>query len=170
MKILKNVMLVLLMSLAVVSCKKDDDGGDDSQGGSGSLTAKVNGSSFLGSVVAIANEVNAGGSSFITLQGSDASGKAMLLTITAFDGPGTYEISTESTVAHTASYTETNINNPQSSPTWVAPYEDSGMVGEIKVSEKTATTIKGTFNFKGKEQMGTSFREITEGQFNLEFQ
>lgn len=171
MKTLKNGLFVLLISLAIVSCKKDDDGGDGNDGGDvGTLTATVGGASFSGSIVATASESNAGGNSFVTLQGSDASGKAIIMIINGFNGPGTYEISSENTIANTASYIEANASNPSASKTWAAPYEDSGMVGKITVSERTDTTIKGTFNFKGKEQMGTTFKEITAGQFNLEFQ
>ena len=40
---------------------------------------------------------------------------------------------------------------------------------EIKVSEVTNTNIKGTFNFKGKNADG-SFKDVTEGSFDVNFQ
>ena len=65
---------------------------------------------------------------------------------------------------------EANINNPMNSQTWSAPYQDSGVVGEVKISEKTDTKIKGTFNFKAKNSNDQSIKNITEGSFNLDFQ
>lgn len=45
------------------------------------------------------------------------------------------------------------------------------MVGEVKISEETATTVKGTFSFTAKNVNGDqSTKTITEGSFNLEKQ
>ena len=171
MKTFRKLLILSFVSLAIASCsKKDDDGGDNNNVEVGTLTAKVNGANFSGSVVAIATETTVAGTTIIRLQASDASGKAIVILINAYTGENTYEISDANTSVNTASYTETNINNPASSPSWVAPFNSSGKVGEVTISEKTATTIKGTFNFEGKEQNGTSMKSITDGKFNLEFQ
>ena len=64
---------------------------------------------------------------------------------------------------------DVDLNNPQNSTSeiWQAPYNDS-MVGEIKISEETETTIKGTFSFTGKNVNGDqSVKTIKEGSFNL---
>ncbi|WP_432411703.1 DUF6252 family protein [Rasiella sp. SM2506] len=169
MKILKNVLLVFLMSLAIMSCKKDDDGGDDPQGGEGTLTAKVNGSNFSSLEIATtANQSGGGTNVTVTIQGSDADGKGIFLIINAFDGVGTYEI-TDENVFITANYIEANVSNPANSQTWNAPYTDSGVVGEIKISETTDTTIKGTFNFNAKNVNGDqSIKNITEGSFTMD--
>jgi hypothetical protein len=170
MKTLKILSLFLFTSLLLVSCKKDDD---TTGGGSldvGTLVAKVGGSNFSGDIVAIATETTAGGNTTIRLQASDATGKAMIILINGYSGTGTYEFSTASNISNIATYTEANISNPMNSKSWVAPYENSGVVGQVNFTEKTATTVKGTFNFKGKEQNGSTFKEITEGSFNLEFQ
>ncbi|MAP53961.1 DUF6252 family protein [Altibacter sp.] len=171
MKNFKKVLFVLFISLAVTACKKDDEGGDDGQAGEGTVTAKVNGANFTSmSIASTASETNGGGSTTVTLQGSDASGKGIFLIINAFDGTGTYEI-TDANVFITASYVEANVNDPMNSQTWNAPYQNSGVVGEINVSEKTDTTIKGTFNFTCKNVNGDqSIKNITDGSFNLTIQ
>ncbi len=175
MKFINKTILVLMAVVAVslTSCKKDDDGGDGGggQAGSGTVVAKVNGSGFTSMEIAsTASITNAGGTSTVSLQGSDASGKGIFIIINSFEGTGTYEFS-DSNVFVVATYIEVDINNPQNSQTWSAPYQGSGIVGEVVVSEKTDTNIKGTFNFTAKNVNGDqSLRNITDGSFNLNFQ
>ncbi|RMA57250.1 DUF6252 family protein [Ulvibacter antarcticus] len=172
MKFLNNTILVLLLSTTVLftSCKKDDDGGGGGDAGSGTVIAKVNGNSFASMEIASTASQSSGGSTTtITLQGSDASGKGIFVIINGFDGTGSYEFS-DSNVFVTATYVEANVSNPTNSQTWSAPYENSGVVGEVNISEKTATNIKGTFNFNAKNVNGDgSVVNITEGSFNLDF-
>ena len=172
MKFFNNSILVLLLSTTVLftSCKKDDDGGGGGAAGAGTVTAKVDGNNFTSMEIASTASQSTGGSTTtITLQGSDASGKGLFIIINGFDGTGTYEFS-DSNVFVTATYVEANVNNPQNSQTWSAPYQDSGVVGEVNVSEKTDTTIKGTFNFTAKNVNGDgSLVNITDGSFNLDF-
>jgi len=172
MKTIKNTLClaVICLSLVFTGCNKNDDGGATTSAGPGTLSAKVDGASYSGDVVALATEITAGGVTTIRLQSSDATGKAILILINAFNGVGTYEFSTATSIAHVATYTEANISNPTATKSWVAPYSGSGLVGQVAVSEKTATAIKGTFNFSGKEQNGTTMKVITEGAFNLNFQ
>lgn len=168
MKKIKYVVIILLTIVSVACNKSDDDGGDNPQGGEGTFTASIGGTNFSGSVAANATESNANGVTIITMLASDADGKAINIIINPFDGPGTYDISDDS-VFTTASYTEADVNNPMNSMIWVAPYANSGMVGQINVSEKTDASIKGTFNFEGKLQNGDSLKNITNGAFNLSF-
>lgn len=170
MKTLNKTILVLLAIVAVgfTSCSKDDDGGSDGAAAAGTVEAKVDGSAFKSMTqTSTASYVSAGGSATVTLQGSDASGKAIHIIIGGFDGEGTYQLS-DSNVFISASYTEVNVNDPMNTQTWHAPYQDSGIVGEVKVSELTDTNIKGTFNFKGKN-MGEngSIKNLTDGSYNL---
>ncbi len=173
MKTFKKSILVLMavMAVSLTSCKKDDDGGGGGGAGSGTVVAKVGGSNFKSMEMAsIATETNAGGSTTVSIQGSDASGKGIFIIINNFDGTGTYEF-TDSNAFLVGTYVETNINNPQNSQTWTAPYESSGVVGEVKISEKTDTKIKGTFSFKAKNVNGDqSIKNITDGSFNLNIQ
>ena len=174
MKKLKNSILVLMavMAISLTSCKKDDDGGSGGggQAGAGQIVASVNGGNFTSlEITSKATQSSGGGTTTLILQGSDASGKGIFITMNNFDGVGTYQFS-DSNVFLVATYIETNINNPTDSQTWTAPYQDSGIVGEIKISEKTDTNIKGTFNFTGKNVNGDqSLRNVTDGSFNLNF-
>lgn len=172
MKIFNKTILVFMavVAISLTSCKKDDDGGGGGQAGSGTVVAKVGGSDFKSMEGAsIATQTTGGGITKVTIQGSDASGKGIVITIHNFDGTGTYEFS-DADVFVVGTYIETDINNPQNSQTWTAPYENSGVVGQLKVSEKTDTNIKGTFNFTGKNVNGDqSLKNITDGSFNLNF-
>lgn len=51
--------------------------------------------------------------------------------------------------------------------TWYAPLEDnSGVTGTITVTESSDTNVKGTFSFKGVNDLGT-FKNVTNGSFNV---
>ncbi len=161
-----------VVAVSLTSCKKDDDGGDvgGGQAGAGTIAAKVNGSNFSSMEIASRATISTGGgTTTLILQGSDASGKGIVITMNNFDGVGTYEFS-DSNVFMVGTYIETDISNPQNSNTWTAPYEGSGVVGEVKISQKTDTAIKGTFNFTGKNVNGdNSLRNVTDGSFDLNF-
>lgn len=173
MKIITKSILVTFLSfsfLMATSCKKDDDGGSGGNAGSGTISAKVNGDSFTSMEIASTATLTTGGSTTtVVLQGSDADGKGIFIIMNGFEGTGTYEFS-DSNVFVTATYVEANVSNPQNTQTWSAPYQNSGIVGEVNVSEKTDTTIKGTFNFTAKNVNGDgSLVSITDGSFNLDF-
>lgn len=172
MKTLKNFakfgFLALFLSLS--SCSSDEGGGGG-VAAEGTITANVAGSTFTSMELAtIANRVNAGGSTIVTIQGSDATGKAINLIINGATQTGTYDIGGENLIAVVGTYIETNIQNPQASKTYVAPYEDGGVAGSITISEMTDTKIVGTFNFTGKNQNDQNdSKAITNGAFNVMF-
>lgn len=178
MKTMKQFGLMLTMVAATLlsSCSGDDNGGGGGSAANGTIKAKIAGSNFNGSVASFAMKQSVGaGAYMITLQGSDASGNALQLILNGVDGqPGTFEISQSAGITAVGSYTKININtsNPMASTytTWAAPYEGSGVAGSITISEITDTTIKGTFNFTGKNQEGTDTKAVTNGAFNLNFQ
>ena len=171
MKTLKHLTLLLmcLSLITISSCSSDDDGGDgggDQGAASGTITAKINGNSFTSlEMTSIASLANGGGQTTLTIQGNTQS-QAFSMIINGYDGVGTYEIS-DSNVFRIASYIEPNISNPANTQTWSAPYENSGICGEIKISEETDSKIKGTFNFTCKNAEDDSTKNITEGSFNL---
>jgi len=174
MKTLKHLTL-LLMCLSLItlsSCSKDDDGGDgggDQGAASGTITAKINGASFTSlEMTSFASTVTGGGQTTLTMQGNTQS-QAINMIINGYDGVGTYEIS-DNNVFIIASYIEPNVSNPANSQTWSAPFQDSGVIGEIKISEESDSTIKGTFNFTCKNSQDDSTKNITEGSFNLQKQ
>ncbi|WP_250434651.1 DUF6252 family protein [Hanstruepera flava] len=173
MRTLKQIMLfaMVLGAFSFSSCSSDDDGGNpaDTTAGSGTITAKIDGSSFTSlEMTSIANKVTAGGQSTLVIQGNTQS-QAFQFTINAYDGVGTYEF-TDANVFRIASYIEPNVSNPANTQTWSAPYENSGVAGEISISEETDSNIKGTFFFTGKNSNDNSTKSITEGSFNLTLQ
>lgn len=173
MKTMKQfgLMLTMVMATLLSSCSSDDNGGGGSSAANGTIKAKVGGSNYTTlQAASFATKHQIGNVYMITLQGSDASGKAIQLGLNGVPAAtGTYEISQEATISAVASYTEININDPMNSTVWVAPYDGSGVVGSITISEITDTTIKGTFNFIGKNQEGTDTKAVTNGAFNLDF-
>ncbi|SFN92520.1 hypothetical protein SAMN04487989_106123 [Bizionia echini] len=170
MRTLKQFTVFVMMAslVSITACKSDDDGGDPaaSGGASGVITAKIDGNSFQSlEITSTASQVTAGPNTTVTLQGNSST-QGFSIIINAFDGVGTYEI-TDSNVFIVASYIEPNVSNPSATQTWNAPYQDSGVVGEIKVSEDSDTNIKGTFSFQCKNANDDSVKNITEGTFNL---
>ncbi|MDN3724380.1 DUF6252 family protein [Aequorivita sp. SDUM287046] len=172
MKIFKNSILVLMavMAISLTSCKKDDDGGGGGGATSGTVKAKVAGANYESDAsLTSAIRTDASGTSSVTITANTMNGKNISLSIiSGFEGVGSYNIGGGANVFVNASYTEVDVSNPMDAEIWSAPYDES-VAGEINVSEVSTTNIKGTFNFKGKNADG-SFKEITEGLFDVNFQ
>lgn len=163
------VMLMVAGTIAMASCKKNEDGGPGGGAAAGTIEAKVSGSSFKSlKMTTMANRVNVGGSSIITVQGNETSGKAIVLVMNGVDGPGTYQIGGGANISISGSYTEVNISNPTATKVWQAPF-DSSVAGEIKIAELTDKVIKGTFSFTAKNSSDNSTKEVTNGAFNVSF-
>lgn len=168
MKKLKQLVLLLttVSLITFLSCSTSDDGGKNGTAASGTITAKVDGKEFTSlKITSQASVVTVGEQTTITLQGNTSS-QAINMIINGYDGVGTYQLS-DNNVFIIASYTEPNINNPLDSKIWSAPYQDSGIVGEIKISEETDTNIIGTFSFTCKNSNDGTTKSITGGSFNL---
>lgn len=171
MKIFKKTALLLcsVLLISFSSCSSDDDGGSGNASPSGVITAKVDGTAFTSlEITSVASQVTAGPNTTVTIQGNSST-QAFNLIINGFEGVGTYVLSDDN-VFISASYIEPNVNDPQNSQTWNAPYQDSGVVGEIKVSSDSDDNIVGTFYFTCKNANDGSTKNITEGTFNLEKQ
>ena len=171
MKTFKKSILVVLAIVAVslTSCKKDDDGGDGGSASSGTVKAKVAGSNYSSDpALTSATRIDASGTSTVTITANTMNGRNITLSIIGgFEGVGSYNIGGGANVFGNASYTEVDVSNPMDAEMWVAPFDES-VAGKISVSEVSSTNIKGTFNFRGKNEDG-SFKEITEGSFNVDF-
>lgn len=169
MKTSKNTMYTLLIALALVftSCNKDDDGGDGGDAASGTVKAKVDGANFTSaSQTTNATLINAGGTSTLSIFGSDLNGKTITLGINgSYDGVGTYNIGGGANVFVNATYSEGSTSGVTA---WQAPF-DSTVAGEINISESSDTKVVGTFNFTAKTSDGNSTKVITEGSFNINF-
>lgn len=163
MKTMKNVMLVLLMSLAVIACNKsDDDGGDDPQAGDGTLTAKIDGVNYTATLGITARVSGSGASQAFAVSGGTNDSENLQVIINGFDGEGTYEISLLN--IGTYSYLP-DPSNPD--PSTVVIYTASS--GELKVSSYDGTTAQGTFKFSAANLSNPSDTvEVTNGEFNID--
>lgn len=173
MRTFKNFML-LVMTISLVtfaSCSKDDDGGSGGEAPSGLVTATIDGSGFTSMEVAsTATIVNVqGGAQQATIQGGDSTGKTIVLSISGYEGAGTYEINSDDVIFSSATYIvvdASDIQNPQTQ-SWQAPYADSGLAGTIVVTEETTDNLKGEFTLTVKGGDNNTLVEITNGLFNV---
>ncbi len=158
-------LTIILSGLFTFSCKSDDDGGGGGGAASGTITAKVDGTTVSTIELTTAAQIS-GGSLMITgNDGGSPNNKAFQLSITSLDGTGTYPIGGGANVFNIASYTEINVSDPMNAQIWQAPYDDT-QVGEINISELSDSRVKGTFSFRGKNADG-NIKNITEGSFNV---
>ena len=173
MRHFKNFM-ILVMTLSTVtltSCSNDDgDANDPGDPGaaSGVLVAKVDGNNYQSMEISSSATVANNGQNLIIIA-SNSSGKAFSMTVLGFDGEGTYPIGGGANIFNSASYTVTDVSNPQNPSTeiWQAPFDDM-VAGEIVVTQVTENKVKGTFNFSCKNVGGDqSVKVITDGSFNL---
>ncbi len=165
------MLWVAACAIALTSCKKNDNGGPGGDAAPGTIKATIDGKAFTSlKMTTKATRVNAGGKPMITLQGNDASGKALIFTILGVETTGTYNIGGGANISIGLGYTEINISNPTDTKTWQAPF-DSSIAGEIQISELTDKAIKGTFKAKakGNTSSNTSTVDITNGAFNMNF-
>ncbi len=166
MKIFKQVLLALFVSLAVTACKKDDEGGDDPQGGEGTLTAKIDGQSFSADIAVQAQISDAGQTDVLAISGGTSQSENLQMIIQGFDGVGTYDLNF--TNIGTYSYLP-DPNNPD--PNTVKIYisiNGTQSTGEVNVSSFDGDNIKGTFSFTGYDVNNQSDSvTVTDGQFNL---
>jgi len=167
MKTFKNVMLVLLMSLAIVSCKKDDDGGEDPAGATGTLTAKIDGATLTADIAVQAQITPSGQGDVLAISGGTSASENLQMIIQGFDGVGTYGLNF--TNIGTYSYLPDPSNPDPSTVVIYLSINGTGSTGELKVSSFDGNTIQGTFNFTGyKADDQTDTVAVTDGEFNLE--
>jgi len=152
MKNLQKIVCTLMLTLVFVACGSS---GDDPTSGSGTLTAKVDGTSFSSLKASVgATEV----ANIITIQGSDASGNFIKITINPYSGTGTY--TTGDAISNLSSLIYGTINPVAA---WSSVF-DSGE-GTITITDDDDNHVKGTFSFVGYK--GSNDRKsITEGKFN----
>ena len=165
-KHLGKIALVAL-TLTFASCSSDSEG-TSTAAGAGTITASVDGSTVTTLAVAT-NGVIAGptGFKFLSLNGSDATGKSFLISVSMYTGVGTYTATSSEGPLATFTYSVLDMNNPQSTNnTWTAPYDDVATNGTITITESTTASVKGTFSFKGKNATGT-YKQITNGSFDV---
>jgi hypothetical protein len=167
MRIFKQFML-LLMTISLVTftgCSNNDDN-DDGGGGAaaGTITAKVDGAAFTSLELTSVATLAAGN---LIIQGNDADGKSIVMTIFGYSGEGTYEFTgVDPLILHIANYIEADIANPANTQSWTAPF-DGTLSGSVTITMETTDNVEGTFEFTGKNAMDMTMKSITEGSFDL---
>ena len=161
------VLVVIISGLFTFSCKSDDDGGGGGGAASGTMTAKVDGTTVSTIEMTTAAQISGGSLQITGNNGGTSDNKAFMLAIVSVDGAGTYPIGGGANVFNVASYTESNASNPSNPQVvvWSAPFDDT-QVGEINISELTDSRVKGTFSFQAKNPDG-NIKNITEGSFDV---
>jgi len=151
-------MLAAIAVLGFTSCSKseDDDVTPDNPISNGSITLKVDGTSWNASLAVQA--VNSNG--VINITGSDSNAKQASVLLYGVTEPGTYNV--QAGLQHQLRWTE-GLNASQ---TYVA----NGILGSgsITVTELTSSKIKGTFEFTGANTSQAT-KSITEGSFEATF-
>jgi len=176
MKILKNVALILFVSLAFTACKKDDNNDDSGGEGGGAeeFTAKINGANFAASTdpASLIGGVlsNGNGLMVLTGQGSTNSGDFINFSIINYDGTGTYTTGDDLSNTNSIQYGELAGN---SADVWGSNGVTSAVgglePGEINVTSQDDEGAEGTFSFEGYNGTDMSTKMITQGKFTVKF-
>lgn len=159
------MLLIMTVSLVTLTgCKSDDDGGDGGNAGSGTITAKVDGTTITTLDLTSIATLAAGN---LIIQGNDANGRSFVITIFGYSGEGTYDFDGSNiAILNTANYIEADASNPMNTQTWSAPF-DATFAGSVSISSETDDNVQGTFEFTGQNANDNSQKVITDGSFNL---
>jgi len=160
MKIFKSffLMLTAVAVLGITSCNKsdDEDTTPDNPASNGSISLKVDGSSWNASLAVQA--VNTNG--VINVTGSDSNAKQVSVILYGVTEPGTYNV--QAGLQHQLRWTEGLGTNDS--------YIANGLIGSgsITITELSSTKVKGTFQFTGMNTAQAT-KSITEGSFEATF-
>ena len=155
MKNLKLFLLLVCVSV-FVSCS---DAADDDLGlsGEGTFTAKVDGADFASLKATVGASIT---SNTASIQGSNAGGEYIRISIMNYSGVGTYKTGDAVNNTNIIQY---GTVNPVAA--WVSTFNLG--TGTIEITEETNTTISGTFSFTGiNSSAGNSSKTVTEGKFS----
>lgn len=154
----RNLFLMVLIAgvMSLGSCNKDD-GDSGTPGSNGSISLKVDGSTWNASLSVQA--VNSNG--VINVTGSDSNAKQAGVTLYGVSAPGTYQVGPPN-AGNMLRWTEGLGQNDT--------FQANGVLGTgtVTVTELSASKIKGTFSFTGYNTAQTS-KQITEGSFEANF-
>jgi hypothetical protein len=155
----RNLLLMMLIAGVTMlsSCNKNDDDSGTPIGSNGSISLKVDGSTWNASLAVQA--VNSNG--VINVTGSDSNAKQAGVTLYGISAPGTYQVGPPN-AGNMLRWTE-GLGQTDT-------YQANGVIGNgtITVTELSDTKIKGTFSFTGFNTAQTS-KQITEGSFEATF-
>jgi hypothetical protein len=155
----RNLLLMMLIAGVTLfsSCNKNDDDSGTPAGSNGSISLKVDGSTWNASLAVQA--VNSNG--VINVTGSDSNAKQAGVTLYGVTAPGTYQVGPPN-AGNMLRWTE-GLGQTDT-------YQANGVIGTgtVTVTELSDSKIKGTFSFTGYNTAQTS-KQITEGKFEANF-
>lgn len=156
---------LLCFLIAFMACTSED--GQDVSGGAEEFVAEVGG---VGTVSASKDfdtisgtKVTAGSANVVVLQGTDNSGKGFMLRLSAYSGPGTYDLGFTN-IANTGTYIAGTSVGQQYSTSY------QGTSGKIAVTSDDGKRLEGTFEFVGKLNNTSGSVTVTNGKFKVNLQ
>jgi hypothetical protein len=156
----RGALLTLAFSamLSFSSCEKDtiDDPGLP---GSGTLTAKVDGTDFDANVAVQASS----SSGVLSIMGSNMVGKAINLTIFNYSGPDTYDMGGLGNTS-SALWQET-----LTSEGGFSTFGTAAGISSVTIDTDDGSKVTGSFSFSGRNSNG-DVRSVTDGSFEAPIQ
>jgi len=175
-KFLTICAIFFSLILTTTSCSSDDDGGGgggESQAAAGTLRATVDGANFESTATTTSLTIidlgQQGKSFFITA--TDLQGRNLTLQVAlGYEGEGSYDIGGTNLVFVNATWVVVDVNDPFNPETYVAPYDDDSVRGEMVITSDDGSNVQGTFEFTAKDNMGGStVVNVTNGSFNIDY-
>lgn len=170
MKTFNKTILVLMSVLAIslTSCSSDDDGGQDPSGGTGTFSAKVNGTTFTSLDGTVAGQITESGPTKVfAISAGTSQSENLQMVVTTFDGVGTYDLNF--TNIGTYSFLPDPSNPDPNTVVIFTTGNGQPSNGQLKVSSFEGNVAKGTFSFTAYNLNNLSESvSVTEGEFNIE--
>ena len=157
----------LALALTFASCSSDSEGTPVTNGAEGTITAKVDGNTFTTSVIATGGTISGGNQyTLLSIFGTELTSRGITLQIIDFAGVGTYTVGSETGPHSICGYSDKKPGSTNEYETWTTA-NATDATGSITITEKSESNIKGTFSFKGKNAITGTYKELTNGSFNL---
>lgn len=139
--------------MVVASCDKNDD--DNNNGTGGSMSARVDGTSWTASLAVAAANTNG----VLSVTGSGSDGTQCNITLYNIPGTGTYTVGGDPSNANTGRWTG-SINAVDTYTTMVGQG-----TGTVEITELTASKVSGSFSFTAKNTLQNQV-SVTQGTFS----
>jgi hypothetical protein len=163
-KILRKASFLLFV-IAFMACSSED--GQNPSGSAEEFSGDVAGVGFITASkdfdTISGTKISAGGTTIISLQGTDNSGKGFMLRFTTYNGPGTYDLGFAN-IANSATF----INGVAVGQQYSTAYQ--GTSGKIIVTVDDGKRMEGTFEFVGKVNNTSASMTVTNGKFKVNLQ
>lgn len=159
-----GTMGLLVITAAIGGCGGSTGPGD---GGNGSISASVAGSSFSATLATGAVH-NGGVLSFAGVQSQGGTTRQLNIAVVNVEGTGTFTFGSGN--SHVVIYTEVENSSPQGGKSWTANMLVGS--GSVTVTELSASRARGTFQFtlQPGTQNATGTKAVTNGSFNVKLQ